>query len=198
MDKDGIRFIRKADNVETFRVDTETGDAFFKGDLSAEKIIAGIAQIGGLSADYIKAGTISYDRLKVEYARATNVEWSYYSPSPTGPSDLQVELISSAASQDSYNVFKATYTNIDEFGVIVHHNPLKTVSGIGNIQLSSDGSWWSDFGFSLGWKHDTEGVFLDTLARFEYLKNTTTALTFLNVSHETGQLWVRFQRHAIS
>ena len=34
MDKDGIRFIRKADNVETFRVDTETGDAFFKGDIT--------------------------------------------------------------------------------------------------------------------------------------------------------------------
>ena len=34
MDKDGMRFIRKADNVETFRVDTETGDAFFKGDIT--------------------------------------------------------------------------------------------------------------------------------------------------------------------
>lgn len=34
IDKYGIRATRKADNVETFRVDTETGDAFFKGDIT--------------------------------------------------------------------------------------------------------------------------------------------------------------------
>lgn len=34
IDKFGIRATRKADNVETFRVDTETGDAFFKGDIT--------------------------------------------------------------------------------------------------------------------------------------------------------------------
>ena len=32
MDKFGIRATRKADNVETFRVDTETGDVHFEGD----------------------------------------------------------------------------------------------------------------------------------------------------------------------
>ena len=34
IDKFGIRAPRKAVNVETFRVDTETGDAFFKGDIT--------------------------------------------------------------------------------------------------------------------------------------------------------------------
>jgi hypothetical protein len=53
MDKDGMRFIRKADNVETFRVDTETGDAFFKGNLSAEKIMAGIISAGGIITDNV-------------------------------------------------------------------------------------------------------------------------------------------------
>jgi phage terminase large subunit-like protein len=134
--------------------------------------------------------------LNVAYARATNVEWLSYVGSP--PHDLQVELISSAASEDSYNVFKATYTNVSEFTVIVHHNPLRTVSGIGNIQLSSDGSWWWDFGFSFGWSHFSGTLVGGFYGHFENLNNLTTALSFQSLSYKTGQLWVRFQRHAIS
>jgi hypothetical protein len=34
MDKDGMRFIRKADNEVTLQMDTETGSAYFKGDIT--------------------------------------------------------------------------------------------------------------------------------------------------------------------
>ena len=199
IDKYGIRATRKTDGKKTFEIDAETGNAYFGGHLSAERIIEGIEVYGGLTADLIKAGAISYDRLNVEYARVTNVRWIFYHASPTGPHDLQVELISSAASQDSYNVFKATYTNVDEFTVIVEHNPLKTVSGIGNIQLSSDGSRWFESGFSVGWNHTSGTLVGGFTGHFENLKNTTTRLFFQSFGeYRTGQLWVRFQRHAIS
>jgi hypothetical protein len=64
MDQYGIRATRKADNVETFRVDTETGDAFFRGDITgasgtfsgnllANKVMAALAEFGEIVTDEI-------------------------------------------------------------------------------------------------------------------------------------------------
>jgi hypothetical protein len=64
MDKYGIRATRKADGKKTFEIDAETGDAYFRGDitgasgtfsgnLSAEKIMAGIVAAGGIITDNV-------------------------------------------------------------------------------------------------------------------------------------------------
>jgi len=64
IDKYGIRATRKADGKKTFEIDAETGDAFFRGDitgasgtfsgnLSAEKIMAGIVAAGGIITDNV-------------------------------------------------------------------------------------------------------------------------------------------------
>jgi hypothetical protein len=56
-----------------FRVE-EDGSIFaskgtFSGNLSAEKVIASIAEFGGLTADHIKTGTITADRLAMPTVR---------------------------------------------------------------------------------------------------------------------------------
>ena len=64
IDKYGIRATRKADGKKTFEIDAETGDAYFRGDitgasgtfsgnLSAEKIMAGIIEAGGIITDNV-------------------------------------------------------------------------------------------------------------------------------------------------
>jgi hypothetical protein len=65
MDHKGIRFIRKADNVETFRVDTETGDAFFKGDITG----ASGTFSGNLLANKVMAAIIT-DLAKLSLTRS--------------------------------------------------------------------------------------------------------------------------------
>lgn len=64
IDKYGIRATRKADGKKTFEIDAETGDAFFRGDitgasgtfggdLSAAKVMAALAEFGEIVTDEI-------------------------------------------------------------------------------------------------------------------------------------------------
>ena len=85
MDKDGMRFIRKADNEVTLQMDIETGSAFFKGDITG----ASGTFSGELAAKSIKAEWFEEIRNVLPYVGADSLDQNYpievdfYIPSET-------------------------------------------------------------------------------------------------------------------
>ena len=217
IDKYGIRATRKADNVETFRVDTETGDAFFKGDITgASGTFSGRIEAeegyfrgditgatgtfsGHLSAERIIEGIEVYGGLSADHIKAGEISYDKLNVAFAKVTHVQLsgilsngttaQLIHSAESQDDRNKIRLNLKAGDEPFLQIFHNPLKLIAGLPIVFAGV-----LDLGFPIeprvlgDWTIAVEGVYADfSIYKFELRPGRGDQTTDL-----------LFQRHAIA
>jgi hypothetical protein len=242
MDKDGQRFIRSADGQTMIEMDTETGSAYFKGDitgatgtfsggisggngafeLTPSKLTINTPQftldgagnaafagdITGASGTFsgdLSAKSVNYGNLNVAYAKVTSAKCLY---------DTYTTSLTQASSIDGWNVLRwdATFRwSSGKTEVWINHQAMAVLSSAAIVQISPDGSAWSEE-IDLAYASTVTGVsghnpYAFTVADRQFAivprlvtQSMVNFYMFRDLSADlylSGTIHIRFKRHAI-